>query len=190
MRFLQDQRAIETSDICLLLLDGTLGMEGQDLNIFRLIIRNRKGIVILVNKWDLVKEENKIMNKHISQIRDKIAPFQDVPVIFVSAINKQRIFRVLEEGMQVYQRRTQKIPTKKLNEVMLRAIEENPPPASKGKYIRIKYVAQLPTHAPTFAFFANLPQYIRDPYRRYLENYLRREFDFTGVPVQIFFRQK
>jgi len=183
-------RAIEKSDICLLLIDGTLGMEGQDLNIFRLIIRNRKGILILVNKWDLVEKENQVIKKHISQIKEKIAPFQDVPIIFVSAINKQRIFRVLEEAMEVYGRRTQKIPTNRLNEVMLKAIEDNPPPAHKGKYIKVKYITQLPTHAPSFAFFANLPQYIRDPYRRYLENYMRKEFDFTGVPVQIFFRKK
>jgi len=187
---LRSIRAIETSDVCLLLIDGTLGLEGQDMNIFKLIIRNRKGAVILVNKWDLVEKEDQAIKKHISQIKEKIAPFQDVPIIFVSAINKQRIFRVLEEAMEVYRRRTQKIPTNKLNEVMLQAVEDNPPPAYKGKYIKIKYITQLPTHAPTFAFFANLPQYIRDPYRRYLENKLRTQFDFTGVPIQIFFRKK
>jgi len=187
---LRSIRSIETSDVCLLLLDGTLGLEGQDMNIFKLIIRNRKGVVILVNKWDLVEKEDQVINKHISQIKEKIAPFQDVPIIFISAINKQRIFRVLEEAMEVYRRRTQKIPTSKLNEVMLQAVEDYPPPAYKGKYIKIKFITQLPTHAPTFAFFANLPQYIRDPYRRYLENKLRVQFDFTGVPIQIFFRKK
>ncbi|MBL7113848.1 MAG: ribosome biogenesis GTPase Der [Bacteroidales bacterium] len=187
---LRSIRAIETSDVCLLLIDATLGMEGQDMNILRLIIRNRKGVVILVNKWDLVEKENQVIKKHLSQIKEKIAPFQDVPIIFVSAINKQRIFKVLEEAMEVYGRRIRRIPTNKLNEVMLQAVEDNPPPANKGKYIRIKYVTQLPTHAPTFAFFANLPQYIKDPYRRYLENKLRNQFDFTGVPIQIFFRKK
>lgn len=187
---LRSIRAIETSDVCLLLIDATLGMEGQDMNILRLIIRNRKGVVILVNKWDLVEKENQVIKKHLSQIKEKIAPFQDVPIIFVSAINKQRIFKVLEEAMEVYGRRIRRIPTNKLNEVMLQAVEDNPPPANKGKYIRIKYVTQLPTHAPTFAFFANLPQYIKDPYRRYLENKLRDQFDFTGVPIQIFFRKK
>jgi len=187
---LRSIRSIETSDVCLLLIDGTLGLEGQDMNIFKLIIRNRKGVVILVNKWDLVEKEDQVINKHISQIKEKIAPFQDVPIIFISAINKQRIFRVLEEAMEVYRRRTQKIPTSKLNEVMLQAVEDYPPPAYKGKYIKIKFITQLPTHAPTFAFFANLPQYIRDPYRRYLENKLRVQFDFTCVPIQIFFRKK
>jgi GTP-binding protein len=187
---LRSIRAIETSDVCLLLIDGTMDMEGQDMNIFRLIIRNRKGVVILVNKWDLVEKEDQVIKKHLSQIKEKIAPFQDVPIIFVSAINKQRIFKVLEEAMEVYRRRTQRIPTSKLNEVMLQVVEDNPPPANKGKHIKIKFVTQLPTHAPTFAFFANLPQYIKDPYRRYLENNLRKHFDFTGVPIQIFFRKK
>jgi GTP-binding protein len=187
---LRSIRAIETADVCLLLIDATRGIEGQDVNILNLIIRNRKGVVLLVNKWDLVEKETNTLKGLEKQIREKCAPFQDFPIIFISAINKQRVFRVLETAMEVFQNRIQKIQTSALNKYMLKAIEEHPPPAYKGKYIRIKFVAQLPTHAPTFAFYANLPQYIRDPYKRYLENRLREKFKLTGVPIQIFFREK
>jgi len=187
---LRSIRAIETADVCLLLVDAERGLEGQDVNILHLIIRNRKGVVLLVNKWDLVEKDTNTMKAFEKQIREKCAPFQDFPIIFISAINKQRVFRVLETAMEVFQNRIQKIPTSALNKHMLEAIEQHPPPAHKGKYIRIKYVTQLPTHAPTFAFYANLPQYIREPYKRYLENRLREKFKLNGVPVQIFFREK
>jgi GTP-binding protein len=183
-------RAIETSDVCMLMLDATLGIEAQDINIFRLILRNRKGVVVLVNKWDLIKKNTRTTEEFTRDIKAKTAPFQDYPLIFVSAINKQRIFRVLEEADTVYHNRLRRIPTHQLNVIMLDAIEGNPPPAVKGKHIKIKFATQLPTHAPSFAFFANLPQYIRDPYKRYLENRLREHFTFTGVPIQIFFRKK
>ena len=187
---LRSIRSIEKADVCLLLLDAERGLEGQDLNILNLIIRNRKGVVLLVNKWDLVEKDQHSTNNFEKQIREKTAPFKDFPIIFISAINKQRVFKVLETAMEVYENRLRKIPANALNKYMLDAIEEHPPPAYKGKYIRIKYVAQLPTHAPSFAFYANLPQYIRDPYKRYLENRLRQKFRFAGVPIQIFFRRK
>jgi GTP-binding protein len=183
-------RAIESSDVCMLMLDAVPGIEAQDINIFRLILRNRKGVVVLVNKWDLIEKNTHTTEEFTRAIKAKTAPFQDYPLIFVSAINKQRIFRVLEEAVTVYNNRLMKIPTNKLNRIMLEVIESNPPPAVKGKHIKIKFVTQLPTHAPSFAFFANLPQYINDPYKRYLENRLREHFTFTGVPVQIFFRKK
>jgi GTP-binding protein len=187
---LRSIRSIENADVCLLIIDATRGIEGQDLNILNLILKNRKGVVLLVNKWDLVEKDQHSTNKFTKEILEKTAPFQDVPVLFISAVNKQRVFNVLETAMEVYGNRTRKVPTSALNRYMLEAIEEHPPPAHKGKYIRIKYVTQLPTHAPSFAFYANLPQYIRDPYKRYLENRLRKKFEFTGVPVQIFFRKK
>jgi GTP-binding protein len=183
-------RSIESSDVCLLMLDATLGIEAQDINIFRLILRNRKGAVVLVNKWDLIEKNSRTTEEFTREIKAKTAPFQDYPLIFISAINKQRIFRVLEEAVNVYHNRLKKIPTNQLNKIMLPIIEGNPPPAVKGKYIRIKYVTQLPTHAPSFAFFANLPQYINDPYKRFIENKLRENFGFTGAPIQIFFRKK
>lgn len=183
-------RSIETSDVCMLMLDATLGIEAQDINIFRLILRNRKGVVVLVNKWDLIEKNTRTTEEFTKEIKAKTAPFQDYPLIFVSAINKQRIFRILEEAVIVYNNRLRKIPTNKLNKIMLDAIEESPPPAVKGKHIKIKFVTQLPTHAPSFAFFANLPQYIKEPYKRYLENRMREHFTFTGVPIQIFFRKK
>jgi GTP-binding protein len=183
-------RSIESSDVCMLMLDATLGIEAQDINIFRLILRNRKGVVVLVNKWDLIEKNTRTTEEFTKEIKAKTAPFQDYPLIFVSAINKQRIFRVLEEAVIVYNNRLRKIPTNKLNKIMLDAIEVSPPPAVKGKHIKIKFVTQLPTHAPSFAFFANLPQYIKDPYKRYLENRMREHFTFTGVPIQIFFRKK
>jgi GTP-binding protein len=183
-------RAIENSDVCLLMLDATLGIEAQDLNIFRLIQRNRKGVVILVNKWDLVEKNNHTARQYESFIRERIAPFTDVPVIFTSMATKQRLQKVLDTAMTVYHNRTKRIPTSRLNEVMLQVIENYHPPAVKGKYVKIKYVTQLPTLAPAFVFFCNLPQYIREPYKRYLENQLREKFDFSGVPVQLFFRNK
>ncbi len=183
-------RAIESSDVCLLLIDATRGMEAQDVTIFSLVKRNRKGIVILVNKWDLIAKNSDTIRTFQQQIKEKIAPFRDVPIIFTSAITKQRIHKVLEVATLVFENRRQRIPTARLNKVMLETIEKNPPPSVKGKYIKIKYVTQLPTHAPSFAFFCNLPQYIKEPYRRFLENQLRENFNFTGVPLQIFFRKK
>lgn len=184
-------KAIEYCDVCLLLIDATQGIESQDLNIFHLAERNRKGIVILVNKWDLIEnKDSKTLKIYEESIRSKIAPFRDVPILFTSTITKQRILKALEAAVEVYENRTKKIPTHELNEVMLPVIEHYPPPAVKGKYIKIKYCTQLPTHSPTFAFYCNLPQYIKEPYKRYLENQLREKFNFTGVPIQIFFRKK
>lgn len=183
-------RAIEHADVCLMLIDATIGMEGQDVNIFHLIERNRKGVVVLVNKWDLVDKETMTMKQFEEQIRKRLEPFVDVPILFVSALTKQRIHKALELAIKVYQQRRVRIPTSRLNEVMQQVIEENHPPAVKGKFVRIKYVTQLPTHAPAFAFYCNLPQYIREPYKRYLENQIRRHFDFTGVPIRIFMRKK
>lgn len=183
-------RAIENSDVCLLLLDATRGIEGQDINIFRLVEKNRKGIVILVNKWDLVEKSTNSAKLIEEEIKKRIEPFDDVPVIFTSAITKQRLQKVLDIAMEVFKNRTQKISTSQLNKVMLEAIENYHPPAVKGKFIKIKYVTQLRTHAPVFVFFCNLPQYIKEPYSRYLENQIRKNFNFTGVPIQIFFRKK
>ena len=183
-------RAIEHSDVCILMLDATRGFESQDANIFWLAQRNRKGIVILVNKWDLVEKENNTAKQYEAVIRKEIEPFTDVPILFVSALNKQRIYKAIETAVAVYNNRTKRIPTRKLNEVMLPIIENYPPPAIKGKYIKIKFCTQLPTPMPQFAFFANLPQYVKDPYRRFIENKLRENFDFNGVPIDVYFRQK
>jgi len=183
-------RAIENADVCLLLIDATRGIEAQDLNILHLIQRNRKGVVVLVNKWDLIEKDSNTSRQFIKTIKDKLAPFQDVPVIFISAITKQRIHKVLETAIRVYENRKRKIPTSTLNQVMLKEISKNPPPSVKGKFVKIKYVTQLPTLAPSFAFFCNLPQYIKVPYKRYLENRLREHFEFTGASIQIFFRKK
>ncbi len=183
-------RTIENADVCLLLVEATEGIMAQDMNIFHLAIKNRKGIVILVNKWDLVEKETNTAKKLEEQIKERIAPFTDVPIVFTSVKNKQRIHKALEEVVQVYENRKRKISTSKLNEVMLEAIAKNPPPALKGKWIKIKFVTQLPTYAPTFAFFCNLPQYIKEPYKRYLENKLRENFNFKGVPIQLFMRKK
>ena len=183
-------RAIEHSDVCILMLDATRGFESQDANIFWLAQRNRKGIVILVNKWDLVEKENNTAKQYEAAIRKEIEPFTDVPILFVSALNKQRIYKAIETAVAVYNNRTKRIPTRKLNEVMLPIIENYPPPAIKGKYIKIKFCTQLPTPMPQFAFFANLPQYVKDPYRRFIENKLRENFDFNGVPIDVYFRQK
>ncbi|HET7732419.1 MAG TPA: ribosome biogenesis GTPase Der [Paludibacter sp.] len=185
-------RAIENCDVCILMIDATRGIESQDLNIFSLIQKNRKGFVVCVNKWDLIenKETNDI--KHYEKtIRERLAPFVDFPIIFTSATTKQRILKVLETAVQVYENKQRKVATAKLNEYMLPAIENYPPPALKGKFIKIKYVTQLPnTQIPTFLFFANLPQYVKDPYRRFFENKIRAKYDFTGTPIQIFIRQK
>lgn len=187
---LRSIRAIENSDVCILLIDATQGVESQDMHILDLIIRNRKGVVLVVNKWDLVEKDNKSTSEYTKLIKKRIAPFQDVPIIFTSAITKQRILKVLEVAIQVFENRKQRIATSKLNEFIQEAIEAYPPPSIKGKYVKIKYATQLPTYAPSFAIFCNLPQYVKDPYKRYLENKLREQFNFTGVPMQIFFRQK
>ena len=183
-------RAIEHSDVCVLMVDATRGFEAQDQRIFHIADRNKKGVVILVNKWDLVEKDTQTTKEMEEHIRKKIAPFSDVPILFVSALNKQRLLKGLETAIHVYNNRMQKISTSKLNDVMLPLIEQNPPPALKGKYIRIKFCTHLPTSTPTFAFFANLPQYIKDPYKRFIENKLRENFDFSGVPIQIYFRKK
>lgn len=187
---LRSIRSIESADVCLVIIDATRGVEAQDINIISLAKRNRKGIVILVNKWDLIEKDSKTTLIFTQKILNKTAPFRDVPIIFISALYKQRIHKVLEVAIRVYGNRKRKIPTSSLNKVMLENIEKNPPPATKGKFIKIKFVTQLPTLAPSFAFFCNLPQYIKEPYRRYLENRLREHFEFTGVPIQIFFRKK
>ena len=183
-------RAIENCDVCLLLIEAHEGLLAQDMNILHLIIKNKRGLVILVNKWDLVEKETNTIKNFEEQIKEKLQPFNDVPIIFTSVKDKQRIFKALEVAEEVYKRRTQKIPTSKLNDVMLKIIERYPPPANKGKHIKIKYVTQLPTHAPSFAFFCNHPKYIKEPYQRYIENRMREEFDFRGVPIQLYFREK
>ncbi len=183
-------RTIESSDICLLLIDATRGIEAQDLNIISLIQKNNKGMIILVNKWDLIEKENNTTILFEKDIREKTAPFTDYPILFISATNKQRIHKILELIEQVNQNRNRKISTSELNEVMLEIIKNNAPPSLKGKYVKIKYVTQLPVYTPAFAFFCNLPQYVKDPYKRYLENRMRELFDFSGVPIRIFFRKK
>lgn len=184
-------RAIEHCDVCLLVLDATRGFDGQVSNIFWLAHRNNKGIVILVNKWDLVEDkETNTMKQYTKKIKEAIEPFTDVPIIFISVLTKQRIFKAIETAIQVYENRSKKVVTRKLNDIMLPIIQNNMPPAYKGKYVKIKFCTQLPTPYPQFAFFCNLPQYVRDPYKRFLENKLRENFDFTGVPVTIFMRKK
>ncbi len=184
-------RAIENCDVCILLMEADKGVMAQDMNILQLALKNKKGIVIMVNKWDLIAEKGTNTMKEFKQaILAKIAPFSDVPIIFTSVTQKQRIFNVLEEGVHVYQNRIRKIPTNKLNKIMLPIIEAVPPPAVKGKYIKIKFVNMLPTFKPTFVFYCNLPQYVKESYRRFLENKLRENFDYTGVTIQLFFRDK
>ena len=183
-------RAIEESDVCILMLDAQQGLESQDLNIHNLIVRNRKGCVIVVNKWDLVEKDNNTMKEWTEFLKKKLAPFNDIPNIFTSVLSKQRIFDVLQTAIRVYESRKRRISTSALNDFLLPLIENYPPPATKGKYIKIKYVTQLPTPTPQFAFFVNLPQYIKEPYRRFLENNIRDHWDFSGVPMQIYFRQK
>lgn len=185
-------RAIENSDVCILLLDATRGIESQDLNIFSLVQKNQKGLVVVVNKWDLVEnKDNKVIKTFEEAIRNRFAPFVDFPIIFASALTKQRIYKVLEMAKEVYNARTKRVSTAKLNEEMLPLIEAYPPPSNKGKYIKIKYCMQLPnTQVPSFVFFANLPQYVREPYKRFLENKIRDKWDFCGTPINIFIRQK
>lgn len=184
-------RAIENSDVCILMLDATRGIESQDLNIFSIIQKNSKGLVVCVNKWDLVEDKSQVVIKTFENaIRERLAPFTDFPIIFISALTKQRIFKVLETVQEVYERRSNRVSTSKLNEVMLPIIEATPPPATKGKYIKIKYVMQLPTAVPSFVFFANLPQWVKDPYKRFLENKIRENWDFSGTPINIFIREK
>ncbi len=187
---LRSVRAIENSNVCFLMVDATEGFEAQDQNIFHLIAKNRKGVVIVVNKWDLIEKESKTHLDFENLIREKIAPFKDVPIVFTSVPEKQRIFKALQTGTDVYKNLSVNIPTAKLNEFLLPIIEKKPPPAIKGKYVRIKYVTQLKTSFPAFAFFCNLPQYVRDPYKRFLENKIREHFNFTGVPIQVYFRKK
>ena len=184
-------RAIENSDVIIIMVDATLGWESQDMNIFSIAQRNRKGIVILVNKWDLIENKGANSIKEFETIiRNRIGQFSDVPILFISALTKQRILKAVETAMEVYENRKKKIKTSKLNEVMLPIFENTPPPALKGKYIKIKYCVQLPTPSPQFVFFCNLPQYVKDPYKRFTENQLRKEFGFTGVPIEVYFRQK
>jgi GTP-binding protein len=187
---LRSVRTIESADVCIFLIDATEGVQKQDLSIYYMCEKNHKGIVVLVNKWDLIEKDHKSTKEFETKIRQQLAPFNDVPIVFTSAVTKQRIHKALEAAMRVYENRIKKIPTSVLNEVMQQVMENNPPPSIKGKYIRIKFVSQLPTHAPAFAFFCNLPQYVRDDYKRFLENKLREHFDFEGVPVRVFFRKK
>ncbi|AOW17529.1 ribosome biogenesis GTPase Der [Polaribacter vadi] len=183
-------RSIEYADVIILVVDATRGFEGQDQNIFWLAEKNRKGIVILINKWDLIEKETNTLRDFEAMVRKQIEPFTDVPIIFISALTKQRLFKAIETAVEVFEKRKKKIPTSKLNDVMLDIIKSYPPPATKGKFVKIKYCMQLPTATPQFAFFCNLPQYVRDPYRRFLENKLREIYDFSGVPVTVYFRQK
>lgn len=185
-------RSIENSDVCILMLDATRGIESQDLNIFSLIQKNSKGLVVVVNKWDLVEDKTvKVMKTFENAIRNRFAPFVDFPIIFASALTKQRILKVLEEARTVYENRMIRIPTARLNEEMLPLIEAYPPPAIKGKYIKIKYITQLPnTQIPSFVYFANLPQYVKEPYRRFLENKMREKWNLTGTPINVYIRQK
>ena len=183
-------RAIEYCDVCIVMLDATRGFDGQVQNIFWLAQRNNKGIVILVNKWDLVEKETNSVKEYTAKIKEVISPFEDVPILFVSVLNKQRIYKAIETAVEVYKNRSKRIPTRKLNDIMLPIIEKTPPPSTKGKYVKIKFCTQLPTPYPQFAFFCNLPQYVKDPYKRFLENKIRQNFDFTGVPMTIFMRKK
>ena len=187
---LRSVRTIEEADVCIFMIDAQEGLQKQDLHIFYVIEKNSKGVVVVVNKWDLVEKDTNTMLRYEEKLREELAPFNDVPIIFTSTITKQRIHKALEATMMVHANRTKKIPTSKLNEVMLEIIQATPPPALKGKYIRIKYITQLPTYSPAFAFFCNLPQYIPDSYKRFLENRLREKFDFCGVPIRVFFRKK
>ncbi len=187
---LRAMRTIEHSDVCILMIDATLGMEAQDMNIFNIIQKNRKGCVIVVNKWDLFEKESNTMRDYTEALKARLAPFSDIPIVFTSVINKQRILEVLNAAAHVAENMTRRIPTSELNDAMLPEIENYPPPAWKGKYIKIKYVTQLPTRTPQFAFFCNLPQWVKDPYKRFLENKLRQHFDFTGCPIQVYTRAK
>ncbi len=187
---LRSVRTIEASDVCIFMIDATEGIQKQDLTIYYMIEKNHKGVVVLVNKWDLVEKDTMTAVEYEKKLRNDLAPYNDVPIIFTSALTKQRIHKALEKAMEVYENRTRKISTSELNDVLLPVIDSNPPPSLKGKYVKIKYVQQLPTHAPAFAFFCNLPQYIPDSYKRFLENRLREMYNFEGVPVRIYFRKK
>lgn len=183
-------KALEEADVCIVMIDAQTGMEGQDMNILRLAQRRNKGLVILVNKWDLLEKETNTARDMEKDIKEKIAPFTDIPILFVSVMEKQRIFQAIETALEVHENRERKIKTSELNEIMLEAIERRPPPAYRGRLIKIKYISQLPTYYPAFAFFCNHPKHIREPYKNYLENQLRKNFNFSGVPIGIFFRQK
>lgn len=183
-------RAIEDCDVCLLLIDATLGLEAQDLNIFHLAEKNRKGIVVVINKWDLIEKDTNSTKEYEEKVREKLAPFKDVPIIFTSALTKQRVLKAIEVAEKVNESRTRVIKTRELNDVMLPIIQHSPPQALKGKHVKVKFITQLPTHAPTFAFYCNLPQYVSEGYIRFLENRLRENFDFNGVPIQVFMRKK
>lgn len=189
---LRSIRAIENSDVCILVIDATKGIEAQDLNIFSIIQKNKKGLVVCVNKWDLVEDKSQIVIRTFENaIRERLAPFKDFPIIFTSALTKQRILKVLETAKEVYDVKTKRVPTHELNEVMLEIIQQTPPPATKGKYVKIKYVTQLPkTSVPTFIFFCNLPNWVKEPYRRFLENQIRKHWDFSGTPINILIREK
>jgi len=183
-------RSIENCDVTILIVDATRGFEGQDQNIFWLAQKNKKGVVVLVNKWDLIEKDHKTTKKFEEKIRQEMAPFNDVPIVFISALTKQRLFKAIETAVTVFENRKKRISTSKLNDTMLDIVKHNPPPAIKGKYVKIKYCMQLPTQTPQFAFFANLPQYVKEPYKRFVENKMREIFDFNGVPIVIYFRQK
>ena len=183
-------KAIEEADVCILMIDAVLGLEAQDMSIFRLAQRRNKGIVLLINKWDLLEKETNTARDYEAEVKRRIAPFSDVPIVFISAIEKQRIFKAIEVALEVYDNRQRKIKTSELNEVMLKAIEHYPPPSHRGRYVKIKFVTQLPTYYPAFAFFCNNPKHVKDNYKNYLENQLRKNFNFTGVPISVFFRQK
>lgn len=183
-------RAIEDSDVCILMTDATRGFEGQDNAIFSLVQRNRKGVVIVVNKWDLVEKPANVTKKLEQNIRDKTAPWKDIPIVFTSVVNKQRIVKLLEITMNVHENMSRKLPASKLNKLILPRLQENPPPIYKGKVIKPKYISQLPTRFPAFAVFCNRPQYVKDPYKRFVENQIRQHFDFHGAPVEIYFRKK
>jgi len=189
---LRSIRAIENSDVCILMLDATKGIEGQDLNIFSIIQRNKKGLIVCVNKWDLIEEKSqKVMNGYMEAIRERLAPFVDFPILFISATEKQRILKVLDLAQEIFDKRKKRIPTAKLNSMLLPIIEKTPPPANKGKYIKIKYVTMLPkVQVPSFVFFCNLPQWVKEPYKRFLENQVRSNWDFSGTPINIFIRDK
>ncbi len=183
-------RAVEQSDVCLLIIDATLGIESQDMQVFQLAVKRKKGVLILVNKWDLVEKETNTAKEYSEKLSNKLAPFNDVPILFISALTKQRIFKAIDVALAVYERRRQRIKTSVLNDIMLKAIEYYGPPAHKGRFIKIKYVTQLPSKTPAFAFFCNYPEYINHSYRNYLENQIRKHFDFSGVPISIIFKKK
>ena len=183
-------KAIEESDVCMLMIDATLGMEAQDLNILSLILKARKGVIIMVNKWDLIAKDSNTINSFTEKIKERMAPFTDVPIVFTSAVDKQRVLKSLETALEVHEKRIGRVSTSKLNEVLLPFIEATPPPSHRNKFIRIKYITQIPTHTPAFAFYCNYPDHVKESYKRFLENKIREHFDFSGVPIGIFMRKK